>query len=287
MTNAAPPIPPPAREGRTETTAVEQSVKTFYDSYGWVAGTDGQIGEDKTYRKFRPAYDAYTIGSQQRTAQYVMRNGHLLIAGCGDMPASHVSIAQHFDQVTCIDISEAAIARARAALDRPVETILGSILTMDLPDNRFDSVFCAHVLYHINGDDQERAVRQMLRVTKPGGRVVLLYFNPRSPFRAVGGVVARVRAVTARLGRRPTTDPDPAPALYFKAHPLTWWQRFTDVCHLSFQPWEVVSSRVERLLIWNDGVAALFYKLARLVETRAPALAARLWMFPIVILDKN
>jgi SAM-dependent methyltransferase len=171
---------------------------------------------------------------------------------------------------------------------------LGSILDMTLPDNTFDVVFCAHVLYHINGADQERAVRQLIRVTKPGGRVVFLYFNPGSPFRVAGGLVSRLlslaeklRALAEKLGAKSKNQAEAAPELYFLAHRLSWWQRFSDTCRLSIQPWEVVGSRVERLLIWSDGMARMFYAASAAFETRLPALAAQAWMFPIIILDKQ
>ncbi len=77
-----------------------------------------------------------------------------------------------------------------------------------------------------------------------------------------------------------------APELYFKAHPLSWWNRFRNESQLTIRPWEIVGSRVERLLIWSDGLARAFYRVARLVEDHAPKVAARAWMFPIIILQK-
>ena len=269
----------------SETTDVERSVQQFYDGYGWIKTADGLRGEDKTYRDFRAPYYPYAEGSRARTeALFPPTMDRLLIAGCGDMPASHVAIAGRADNVSCVDISDAAIAIARERLARPIEAEVASILDMPFADNRFAAAFCAHVLYHINGDDQAKAVRELIRVTQPGGRIVILYFNPASPLRAASAAVTRLRKLIARPKPGAATE---APALYFKSHGLGWWTQFSDRCTVSILPWEPLSSKVERSLLPGDGVARLFYRAAAALERRAPALASRLWMFPIIVLDKR
>ena len=265
--------------------AVERSVQEFYDGYGWVAAADGRRGEDKTYRDFRAPYYPYAEGSRARTeALFPASMDSLLIAGCGDMPDSHVAIAGRARTVACLDISEAAIAIARQRLARPVEAEVASILATPYADDRFSAVFCAHVLYHINGDDQAGAVRELLRVTQPGGRVVILYFNPASPLRALAAAVNRVTTLIARPASEAASR---APALYFKSHGLGWWTQFRDTCTVRVLPWEALSSKVERALLPGDAAARLFYRAAATLERRAPGLASRLWMFPIVVLDKR
>ena len=270
-----------------ETGAVEHSVRSFYDDYGWVAGKDGKRGEDATYRVFRKPYADYLRNIQDRTAAQLPEPiGRLLIAGCGDMPQSHVALARRAAHVTCIDISARAVALAKRAIP-DAETQTASILDMPFVDDSFDAVFCAHVLYHINAADQARAVRHLLRVTKPGGRVVVLYFNPASPLRAAGALVERASGLAARLVKRPAPGASAAPPLYFSAQPLGWWLQFNDAGSVSVLPSEIVSSKVERQIIRSDAVARLFYRAAAMLEGRAPGLAARVWMFPLVILQKR
>lgn len=45
------------------------------------------------------------------------------------------------------------------------------ITNIDFPDATFDYVICNHVLEHI--DNEEKAVREMMRVTKPGGCLLI------------------------------------------------------------------------------------------------------------------
>ncbi len=49
------------------------------------------------------------------------------------------------------------------------------------PDASFDAVFCTLVLHHLPKDVRETAIREMRRVLRPGGRLVLVdWQKPRS-----------------------------------------------------------------------------------------------------------
>ncbi len=58
-------------------------------------------------------------------------------------------------------------------------------LTWMLPfaDSSFDVVFCIAVLHHIADAVQvRRTIREMVRVTRPGGKLVIWDHNPRNPY---------------------------------------------------------------------------------------------------------
>jgi SAM-dependent methyltransferase len=204
------------------------------------------------------------------------------------MPESHVRIAAGFDRVTCMDISAAALDNAERELGTAASYRRESIVNTGLPDSLFEAVFSAHVIYHIDRGEQEAAIRQLLRVTRPGGRVVIVYYNPRSPFSVPGeimrGVKRRINALRTLRGRSVSGLPA---QMYFHAHPLGWWHRFTPECNVAFMPWGVISSRPASALLWGDRIAAAFFNAAVLFETKAPHVAVRLWQYPIVVLDKS
>jgi SAM-dependent methyltransferase len=83
----------------------------------------------------------------------------LLDVGCGEMP--YLALFQpHVREVVGMDTWE----NPRAALRGPIESIPAD-------DASFDVVLCAQVLEHV--DDPAQGIRELARVTRPGGRVLL------------------------------------------------------------------------------------------------------------------
>ncbi len=44
---------------------------------------------------------------------------------------------------------------------------------LDAPDNHFDRVFCLSVIEHLDADTARKGIREMARILKPGGRLIL------------------------------------------------------------------------------------------------------------------
>jgi ubiquinone/menaquinone biosynthesis C-methylase UbiE len=263
--------------------SVSDNVARFYDRYGWVDQGGGESGEDRQFRRFPPAHAGYTAQSAKRTIA-LFRNcrGSLLIVGCGDMPDSHVQIAAGFDHVTCMDISAVALAIAERRLGPGASYLLESIVDTTLPDEQFDAVFCAHTVYHIDKAAQAKAIAQLMRVIKPGGRAVIVYANPRSPA-TIPGEILRWTKRKMGMGHNPLGARS---LLYYHAHPLRWWRRFATEYQVTFLPWEVIGSRPAMALLRSERLAAGFFKSAVWFETKMPQASVLLWQYPIVILDK-
>lgn len=63
-------------------------------------------------------------------------------------------------------------------LDSPLAMVRMDLTDLRFEDASFDAVFCHHVLEHV--PDDRKAMREMLRVTKPGGIALLLsYLDPK------------------------------------------------------------------------------------------------------------
>ena len=266
----------------------EELIRDYYDRYGWTTA-NGISGEDALFRDFSPPYYPYQDAVNARTLTYLAGLGHkLLIAGGGDLPETHLCLARRFSQTTCLDISKVAIEIARSKLGRQAEFILGSLLKIPRPDNYFDAVYCAHVIYHIGEDQQERAVRELIRVTRPGGRIAVIYANPHSLPNHLVKVKGRLPLLRnmrrKRIRRRPELGHGPP---YYFAHPLTWWARFNDECEVEVRPWVVMSNTEEESILLRDGIAALAYRLCAWLESQYPHRAAQWWSYPLFLLTKR
>jgi ubiquinone/menaquinone biosynthesis C-methylase UbiE len=111
-------------------------------------------------------------------------------------------------RLTGIELSEQMlqIARARAGeLGREADLALGDAQSLEFPDERFDTVVSTFTLCTI--PDDRRAVAEVRRVLRPGGRFVLLEHvrSPALPVRAVQRVLdpLAVRFEGDHLAREP------------------------------------------------------------------------------------
>ncbi len=99
-----------------------------------------------------------------------------------------------------IDLSPAMldIARQRAQdLGRTVDLHVGDAQALDLPDASFDTVVCTLSLCAI--PDVHRAVAEMKRVLRPGGRLLLLDHVAGSPWH-VRATQRLLETITIRIG---------------------------------------------------------------------------------------
>ena len=78
-------------------------------------------------------------------------------------------------EVTGVDLSPSMLARAQRRADAiglPVSLVEGDAQALPFPDGTFDTVICSLALCTI--PDQARALREMHRVLRPGGQVLLM-----------------------------------------------------------------------------------------------------------------
>jgi len=105
----------------------------------------------------------------------------LLDAGCGggDVARELAAAVGPAGEVVALDYSAATLAAARARHDgSPVSYVQGDVSALDLPDDAFDGVWCERVLQHV--PLPAAAVGELVRVTRPGGRVCVIDTDWRS-----------------------------------------------------------------------------------------------------------
>lgn len=113
------------------------------------------------------------------------RAGNALDVGCGiggDL-AEMARLMPDGTQVSGLDASETMITEARrrtAGLGTRVSLRVGDAAELPYPDQMFDACRAATVLQHV--PDPARVVREMARVTRPGGRVGVLEFDQGTTF---------------------------------------------------------------------------------------------------------
>lgn len=101
-------------------------------------------------------------------------------AGTGRFSAEVARLGYH---LTATDVSEGMLEQARrrvqdAGLADRVEFRIGDIYNLDFPDASFDFVYTIRVLNQLaRADYKQRAITEMCRVLKPGGRLLFDVVN--------------------------------------------------------------------------------------------------------------
>lgn len=164
--------------------------------------TTGSADVERIYDRIAALYDLLNspmerLGGDRRRRRLLARaRGDVLEVGIGtgrNLP--------HYPQgveLTGIDLSEPMLERARERphdLDRDVRLMRADVERLPFEDDRFDTVTAACVFCSVA--DALRGLREVRRVVKPTGRVLLLeHVRPRNP------VIGKLFDVLSPLTRR-------------------------------------------------------------------------------------
>ena len=165
----------------------------------------------------RDAWDAIADGFDRYTTPHTIAFGTRVLEGLDLGPRVRVldvgagsgglsiPAARRGADVTAVDIAPTMIARlearSRAEGLRSLQAQVGDGEQLDFPDATFD------VAVSLNGvsvfPDLPSGVREMVRVTRPGGTVLVASFGPLPKVEFVGFFLAAVRAVLPEAGPPP------------------------------------------------------------------------------------
>jgi ubiquinone/menaquinone biosynthesis C-methylase UbiE len=120
----------------------------------------------------------------EKRATFVLEHcprGSALDVGCGTGALAARLAGLGYD-VVGLDPSEGML-RVLEERTSSVRAVRGSGTSIPFPDGSFDLVLSVAVLHHIAAAaDVRRTLAEMVRVTSPGGRVLVWDHNPRNPY---------------------------------------------------------------------------------------------------------
>ena len=196
--------------------ALKEQVRAFWQSHpcGTKFAEGVEVGSPEFFRRveeFRYAKEGHIL----EAADFASASGlKVLEIGCG-LGTDGVQFARAGADYTGVDLTEAAVDLARRNFEW--RNLAGEFRTadaenLDFPENSFDLVYSHGVLHHT--PDTERAIREVHRVLKPGGRaVVMLYHRDSLNYQLNIGLLRRTGAhllrtdAGVRLVHRLTGEP--------------------------------------------------------------------------------
>lgn len=145
----------------------------------------------------------------------------VLDAGCGT-GVNCCKLSPFVKAIVAMDFSEEMLNRAKKRLtiaEIPnVKLVLGNVMKMEFLSDSFDKVVCTSVLQYLNHDECVAALRDMVRVCKHGGTLVIHAKNRTSLY---GLSLILLKPLARLLGRNVTPD-------YYR--PRHWYERNIVAC---------------------------------------------------------
>lgn len=269
----------------------EEQVSKFYSTVGWE--TEGEITEDaRRWEDLREYARKYVGKCRLRVLRHIPERGeNLLDMASGPIQfKEYLEYSRNFKKRYCVDLSSRALEDAQRKIGDHGVFLQGSFFDIPLKENFFDCTVSLHTIYHIDKDRQEEAVRRLLRVTKPGKPVIIVYSNPNTLISSLrASLPFRALRKTRNLLRRTeeTTGETRGVSLYFYPHPIAWWSKFSDVAHVRILPWRSFSSDIQKRLLPNNTLGGLMFDLLFALEDRFPDFFARHFQYPMILLTKK
>jgi ubiquinone/menaquinone biosynthesis C-methylase UbiE len=160
----------------------------------------------------------------------------VLEIGCG-LGTDLLQFARGGADVTGVDLTPASIDLVKkrfAMYGLPARAQVGDAERLPFSDNSFDVVYSFGVLHHT--PNTQKAIDEVYRVVKPGGRIIIMLYHRHSMHVALGYLYAIVR----NLGRKGENtgeewvriydgDGNPLGKAYTRGEVRTMFQRFQDI----------------------------------------------------------
>lgn len=148
----------------------EMAVTQFYDQYG----------EKEWNRLEQDAYGRLLYELHMDFMKpYIRKGGKVLDVGCGGGRFG-IYAAQKGSRVTLLDLSQVQLDIARKkckeakAAKQVDDYVCSSVTDMScLPDNTFDTVICYGAVLNYLHEQTEKALMELIRVTKSGGELLI------------------------------------------------------------------------------------------------------------------
>jgi demethylmenaquinone methyltransferase/2-methoxy-6-polyprenyl-1,4-benzoquinol methylase len=177
-----------------------------------------------------------------------LRPGERVLDLAAGTATSSAALARSGADVVGCDFSLGMLRVGQAAEHEGVELVAGDALALPFADASFDAVTISFGLR--NTSDVDRALAELLRVTRPGGRLVVCEFSHPTwaPFRTV--YVEYLMKALPAVARRVSSDPE---AYVYLAESIRAWPAQAALAgHLQRAGWSHVA--------WRDltgGIVAL------------------------------
>ena len=287
------PSEPTGREA--ENSSIQQSVKRWYDDFGWIRNEAGIYNDTALFsQQSVTAHGVYELASHLSLLDRLSGGDFLLDAASGPIAhAEYLAFSWPYKHRVCVDISLVALREAEAKLEGKGFCCMADVSHLPFRDGVFDGIVSNYTIQHIEEPQQSEAVAELYRVLKQRSHLCIINELRRS--RAHRTLVLTMKAITkvlrllsiggTRVNRQnhaqlsPSPKPPHFPYAYLQG--LAWWRHqarsLTDCYALEGLR---LFSKDEFERFFGQSMRAA--KTLRALEVLFPGLAARMCSYLLV-----
>ena len=265
--------------------------RKFYDERGWhdvgATSLDRHLFGMKQDGPIRVELDRLETERVRASLMLAGYGLNLLECGCGGNPA--LELMDLCSSYTGVDFSKTGIERSRAAcegLSTPTEFRVADVCALPFEDESFDAVYSAHMIYHIDDRGaQEAALREMMRLLRPGGVAVVVTANPR-PLLFPIRLMKRLVADTPILG--PLVDRlRPNPPIPYRPSTIRWMRGcLSELGEVDVYTYSIPSTAFYQRVNEERNPGKALWRLIRWLEVNHPRRSAYLGNYVTVVCRK-
>lgn len=266
----------------------EKRVANFYNTVGWE--TSENITEDaRRWEDLRENATKYVSKCRLRVLRYIPESGaNILDMASGPIQyKEYLEYSRGFKKRYCVDLSLDALKSAEKKIGDHGVYLHGSFLEIPIEENFFECTVSLHTIYHIDKDRQEEAVRKLIKVTKQGMNVIIVYGNPHTIISFIRLPIRLLNKLRFLLLKKEKNVKQEEAILYYYVHPIKWWYKFSDIANVNILSWRSFDSDIQKKLIPNNKIGGKMLEILFNLEDKFPNFFAKYFQYPMIILTKK
>jgi uncharacterized protein YbaR (Trm112 family) len=155
---------------------ITQSVRDWYDRFGWKKNKKGLYNDSALFSQSRPiGHGLYELMSHLSILDRLPGGDFVLDAASGAIPHSeHLAFSWFFKSRVCVDMSITALLEASMKLRQMDFCCLADICRLPYRDDSFDGAVSGYTIQHIPESLQLAAIKEIFRVIRPNAHLCIL-----------------------------------------------------------------------------------------------------------------
>jgi ubiquinone/menaquinone biosynthesis C-methylase UbiE/uncharacterized protein YbaR (Trm112 family) len=277
---------------------LKQSVKVWYDRFGWRKNAQGLYHDTASFSQDRPVgHGLYEMMSHLSILDRLPGGQFVLDAASGAIAhPEYLAFSWFFESRVCVDMSIAALKEADAKLRETDFCCLSDICRLPFRDETFDGAISGYTIQHIPESQQLTAIRELYRIIRPHAHLCILTGMPYSPqhqglfflLRAFRMLLMALHLVRPQLPPSSSDGPGaeaPPHALYAFLQKLAWWKK---VARGLTDKYSIESLRIlnKSEFEWLFGQSNQAAKMLRLIENAFPRLTSGMSAYCLIDICK-